>query len=79
MSKQIVGPIEKKSLGTSFHPNQKSKIKNVEFGFVEGFVFDFSGRQTENLFPDDTGPYAHRKKKTFLLYNLFTPWTIDGQ
>ena len=51
--KQIVGPIEVKTLGISFHPNQNKK---VEFGFVEGFVFDFSGRETENLFPVNTGP-----------------------
>ena len=28
----------------------------MEFGFVEGFVFDFSGRETENLFPINVGP-----------------------
>ena len=49
MSKQIFGPIEK-LLETSFYLNQKLKT-NVEFGFVKGFVFVFSGRETENLFP----------------------------
>ena len=29
----------------------------MEFGFVEGFVFHFSGRETENLFSVNAGPY----------------------
>ena len=39
----------------------KSKIKNVEFGFVEGFIFYFSGRARENLLPAISQPEGNGK------------------
>ena len=54
MSKQILGPIEKKSLGTYFYPNQKSKAWSS--GLWKAFVFYVSGYETEDLFSVKTGP-----------------------